>query len=531
MVDHQQLNRRDQLLRDYRRRLTRLEIETHRLKAALSRLVAVTEDAAADELAAAEFATEPGRSGVAAVSGQPSEMTVSVLNAPEDRSPPIVVDPAHSHAFRLPPRSSAVAAAESIGFDQPETPPDESDVAATPFATEDELPPATDMDRSPDQLPGGDLQLSDNAIHEPETLPLPPAEIIADEIDRQEPMTKAANDSRPLWRRVRDLPAWTVSVAVHVAILVVLALIGFATIQEEKPILAASLAEHVEAAVDELAEVEIEPIDVDEVLDTDTVPLPDFAQLDAPAFESMESLTAVESIGAELDALLAGDVAAGEAGGHGDGESGSSGGGKRGANASFFGASAAGDRFVFIVDNSRSMVEGRMETALFELLRSVSAMKAKQSFYVIFQSDQAYEMYHPDPTSELVPATPQHKAQLQAWLTTIELCYGDAKSLRDAVARAESLEPNAVFLLSDGDFSTFTRDRICATARPEYVLHTLGMTVRDEEDANNLIAIADAHGGTFRPVAVSPAAAEMASRRPIPKNPRGTSWGDGRMGE
>ena len=61
MVDHQQLNRRDQLLRDYRRRLTRLEIETHRLKAALSRLVAVTEDAAADELAAAEFATEPGR--------------------------------------------------------------------------------------------------------------------------------------------------------------------------------------------------------------------------------------------------------------------------------------------------------------------------------------------------------------------------------------------------------------------------------------------------------------------------------------
>ena len=168
-----------------------------------------------------------------------------------------------------------------------------------------------------------------------------------------------------------------------------------------------------------------------------------------------------------------------------------------------------------------------METALFELLRSVSAMKAKQSFYVIFQSDQAYEMYHPDPTSELVPATPQHKAQLQAWLTTIELCYGDAKSLRDAVARAELLEPNAVFLLSDGDFSTFTRDRICATARPDYVLHTLGMTVRDEEDANNLIAIADAHGGTFRPVAVSPAAAEMASRRPIPKRPRGTSWGRG----
>ena len=51
--------------------------------------------------------------------------------------------------------------------------------------TGDSLLLVTDVDQSPEQLPGGDLQLSDNAIHEPEALPLPPAEIIADEIDRR----------------------------------------------------------------------------------------------------------------------------------------------------------------------------------------------------------------------------------------------------------------------------------------------------------------------------------------------------------
>ena len=65
--------------------------------------------------------------------------------------------------------------------------------------------------------------------------------------------------------------------------------------------------------------------------------------------------------------------------------------------ATFFGARSRGERFVFVVDNSNSMIRGRFETALLELIRTVDNMTPKQQFYVIFFSDTAYRMFHPNP--------------------------------------------------------------------------------------------------------------------------------------
>ena len=68
----------------------------------------------------------------------------------------------------------------------------------------------------------------------------------------------------------------------------------------------------------------------------------------------------------QLDALPSdlGELMAG-AGSPGSGPPG----GERGA-AVFFGARSQGDRFVFVVDNSSSMKDGRLEAAIAELIRS-----------------------------------------------------------------------------------------------------------------------------------------------------------------
>ena len=50
---------------------------------------------------------------------------------------------------------------------------------------------------------------------------------------------------------------------------------------------------------------------------------------------------------------------------------------------------------MFVVDNSNSMIRGRFETALLELIRTVDNMTPKQQFYVIFFSDTAYRVFHP----------------------------------------------------------------------------------------------------------------------------------------
>ncbi len=61
----------------------------------------------------------------------------------------------------------------------------------------------------------------------------------------------------------------------------------------------------------------------------------------------------------------------------------------------FFGTEAKGNRFVFVVDNSSSMKGGRLEMAVAELVRTVEGLSPRQSFYVIFVSDQTYPMFYP----------------------------------------------------------------------------------------------------------------------------------------
>jgi von Willebrand factor type A domain len=174
----------------------------------------------------------------------------------------------------------------------------------------------------------------------------------------------------------------------------------------------------------------------------------------------------------------------------------------------FFGTQARGNRFVFVVDNSSSMKGGRLEMAVGELVKTVEGLSARQSFYVIFVSDKPYPMFYPQQEPSLVPATPANKKRLAEWAPKAILASGKNRELIKAMDLAASLQPQAVYLLWDGDLrysETVRLDVLTHLTEPnqwKFIVHTLGMGITSANSEQNLRTIAQAHSGTFRRIDV-----------------------------
>ncbi|OJW08352.1 MAG: hypothetical protein BGO49_13220 [Planctomycetales bacterium 71-10] len=161
------------------------------------------------------------------------------------------------------------------------------------------------------------------------------------------------------------------------------------------------------------------------------------------------------------------------------------------SRASFFGIAAKGKFFVYVLDQSGSMVDdGRIARATIELRRSVGALQEPQQFEVIFYNDEATAM-----PGGPIPRTAdrRNKEKLRAWLGTVDPDGGT--SPRKAVLQALALRPDAVFLLSDGDFPEGTVEAI-AKANPRKVpIHCIDLAGGLAGDA--LPRIASGSGGRY----------------------------------
>lgn len=161
------------------------------------------------------------------------------------------------------------------------------------------------------------------------------------------------------------------------------------------------------------------------------------------------------------------------------------------SRANFFGVAAKGKFFVYVLDQSGSMVDdGRIARATIELRRSVGALQEPQQFEVIFYNDEATAM-----PGGPIPRTAdrRNKEKLRAWLGTIDPDGGT--SPRKAVLQALALRPDAVFLLSDGDFPEGTVEAI-ARANPRKVpIHCIDLAGGLAGDA--LPRIASDSGGRY----------------------------------
>lgn len=339
------------------------------------------------------------------------------------------------------------------------------------------------------------------------------------------------------------------SALVHVVALLGLAMI-FVVVEAKPMRLALTVGDAAEPALEEVALVSIdtlaqpdEPVELlAEAAPTDVEPL---SLLDpVPSELLLEQRDPVDDAVGAMAALDPGAMLA-EIGGPGDAKpaGGGQGGGAAGGKpaAAFFGRAGQGRSVCFICDNSNSYSDGSFHVVLEELARAVDALKPEQSFSVIFTSDAAYPLFHPAIVEGLQPATADNKKKLRAWLGTVEMCRG-GQGINEAVKRAAALGAEVVYLLSDGALGASVVDRLEGADFGGAVVHTFGVqqTVLDRRTGEvnpdklreqqghdrNLAVIATAHGGTFTPVIVAPAAAALERLRPIPRNrSRGAVWG------
>jgi len=337
--------------------------------------------------------------------------------------------------------------------------------------------------------------------------------------------------------RRRAIPAWFASLSVHGTLIALLATLSIAAVEaphELEMVFAPAPAEVEKVAFDEpLSE---DPATSVGALVADDLP----AQLIDPGQAAFGGFSVEGDLGTGL--AVPGDTGpAGTPGGGGPlGEIGSMlgveggtgtgafGSGLGGAPAAkFFGAKIAGRRIVFVLDNSGSMQGGRLETVIAELLNCLDRLRDDQEFYVIFHSDVVYPMLYPDPVDRYLRPTKANKQLVAEWLDTVELCLGD--SVEEAILAAASIEPDTVFLLSDGRIQGENKFRVLLNAESRnFPIHTFAVGMNGSvAGRKNLQLIADANGGEFTESEIPPEMRDLSRRqlRPYHNETPGPVWG------
>lgn len=198
----------------------------------------------------------------------------------------------------------------------------------------------------------------------------------------------------------------------------------------------------------------------------------DNVMADMPALESLTMGQAVTGQGLWAETQIAG-------------------GGKGRGGASFFGLEAKGGKFVYVVDRSGSMSGQPLLAAKGELTRSIMSLDDRVEFFVFF--------YNTDPTpmpgSDLVKASSRNVTEALNWIENVSAAGGtDPLS---TMKLALSLRPDAIWLLSDGQFDAQSAETI-ARDNPggRVTIHTIAFFNRAGEAV--LQKIAAENGGKYR---------------------------------
>ncbi|MFO0960333.1 MAG: vWA domain-containing protein [Isosphaeraceae bacterium] len=156
---------------------------------------------------------------------------------------------------------------------------------------------------------------------------------------------------------------------------------------------------------------------------------------------------------------------------------------------SFFGQKASGKVFVFVIDCSGSMGDGRLARAKSELRRTIASMRFPQQYLVIFYNDLARVMPGGVPRSGDATST----ARLEAWMSTVEAFGGTDP--RSAMRTALGIHPDAIFLLTDGEYPRGSAESINGQNTGPVPVHCIDLG--DGSGAASLRAIATHSGGTY----------------------------------
>jgi hypothetical protein len=299
------------------------------------------------------------------------------------------------------------------------------------------------------------------------------------------------------------MPSWLVSLAVHLVLLLLLALLTITT----QPKLLATIID---------VAFEDEALDIEQVVELKLDPLENVESLSNAAPTGSEvAVVDVTQVGGEAAAVAVGSDdlqvdSVSDIGGlfDGDGPGMKESGMAQLKAAEFFGIKAAGRKFVFVVDSSNSMRNGKFDAAKVELEYAIRRLSSEQLFYVVFFDQNAERMIlapETEPEPNVVPATSLNINRFVVWMKGVK------NELRtdpfEAVKFALSLKPDAIYILSDGKFTDRGQtvryleqanviDDPETGKRPRAIIHTIAFWQRDGEEA--MQAIAKTHKGTYR---------------------------------
>ena len=248
---------------------------------------------------------------------------------------------------------------------------------------------------------------------------------------------------------ISALPSWMISLIVHMALILILAISSF-SIQRGDQILELELADSTASLETMLTEIEFEDVVVED-------------EQDSLAPVQTESLVAEkeEMIPLEMFEIYTAesvvDRATELAFPNGSMGSESTGSGKKRSSAKFFGTKSFGSRFVFVIDCSLSMKGNRWYRAIKELNEAIDGLRKGQEFLVLLYNERTSVMMGVRRNlATLVPATEENKESCRRWLRKQRTQGGTFPA--NAMFTALQMDPDAVFLLSDGELQDNTRE-------------------------------------------------------------------------
>jgi len=176
--------------------------------------------------------------------------------------------------------------------------------------------------------------------------------------------------------------------------------------------------------------------------------------------------------------------------------------GAGGGSATFFGLTARGTRFAYIVDVSGSMSLGdRMPVMIEELCQSILRLPDTAHFYIVFFSSG---MSTPDIQSGWQVARRARKEQMANWIRR-HVTAGGGTFPTPAFEHVFglSVRPDAIFFMTDGEIPETTVADVAKlnTGRRRVVVHTIAFGEATSQD--DLRTIARDSGGMYRYVPTS----------------------------
>lgn len=312
----------------------------------------------------------------------------------------------------------------------------------------------------------------------------------ADELEQQAELDESVWESS-----VRGMPSWLTSLIIHLSLILLLALLSVGSDGRKIVDLLATSAD--QTTIEPYAELDIE-LDIEELetladdsefTEANLSEPEEIPELLDEAF--MTSDSSLDSQSDLLDAVASESLFAEKPSNPNQ------------SAAQFFGVEGAGSDFVYIVDCSGSMAEyGRWTSAVRELKKSINDLKSDQKFLILLYNTGFVAMNN---KAELVSSNKVERSRAMRWLSRNS--PNNWTFCAQALTKALTLKPDAIFLLSDGEFDD-RRDvfkvldrlnnkrRLISSNENQIPVHTIALG--SHHGRFTMKRIADENSGEFR---------------------------------